>query len=158
MGTQCKRLILGIGNPLRSDDAAGSIIARKLKRMGFESIDAEFMPENYIGVIRRHKPEKIIIVDTCNMALPPGDVRTIPVDTICRGMITTHSMPLSTVIQILQRITTNIMFIGIQPKTIEVGDTVSTAVKRAIDQVVQLINQGNEEIIPLFQCSDPKII
>ena len=148
MGAPCKRLILGIGNPLRSVDAAGSIVARKLKRRGLTSIDAEFMPENYIGVIRRLKPEKIIIVDTCNMALTPGDVRTIPLDTIHRGMFTAHSMPLSEVIQKLQEITPNIMFIGIQPENIEVGDTVSEAVKRAIEQVVELINQGNEDTIP----------
>jgi hydrogenase 3 maturation protease len=148
MGALCKRLILGIGNPLRSDDAAGSIVARKLKRRGLTSIDAEFMPENYIGVIRRLKPEKIIIVDTCNMALTPGDVRTISLDTIHRGMVTTHSMPLSAVIQKLQEITPNIMFIGIQPENIEVGDTVSESVKKAIKQVVGLINQGNEDTIP----------
>lgn len=150
MDAQCKRLILGIGNPLRSDDAAGSIVAQRLKRMGLTSIDAEFMPENYIAVIRRLKPEKIIIVDTCNMALTPGDVRIIRVDTIHRGMVNTHSMPISSVIQKLREITPDIMFIGIQPEIIEVGDTMSEAVKGAVKLVVKMIQQGNEDTIPIL--------
>jgi len=150
MDKQCKKLILGIGNHLRSDDAAGSIVARKLKLLGFTSIDAEFMPENYIGVIRKHKPEKIIIVDTCTMALPPGSVRTIPLHKIHGGIVTTHSMPLSAVIQQLREITPKIMLIGIQPETIEVGDTVSEAVTNAINQIVTTISNGEEVNLPML--------
>ncbi|MEW6525399.1 MAG: hydrogenase 3 maturation endopeptidase HyCI [Spirochaetota bacterium] len=147
MAIQCKKLILGIGNHLRSDDAAGSVVARKLKLLGLEAIDAEFMPENYINVIRRHKPEKIIIVDSCNMALTPGSIRTIPIDKIHSGIVTTHNMPLSAVIQHLLEITANIMFIGIQPENIEIGDTISDVVNAAIEQVVTMISNENEDSI-----------
>ncbi|MEJ5360833.1 MAG: hydrogenase 3 maturation endopeptidase HyCI [Spirochaetota bacterium] len=150
METQCKKLILGIGNPLRSDDIAGSIVARKLKLLGLTGIDAEFMPENYIGVIRRNKPEKIIVVDCCDMNLPPGSVRNIPVHKIHSGIVTTHSLPLKAVMQQLLEITPNIMFIGIQPENIEVGDTVSDAVNTAIEQIVAIISSGNEDAIALL--------
>ncbi len=150
MNAHCKKLILGIGNPLRSDDAAGSIVARKLTRKGLVSIDAEFMPENYVGIIRRHNPEKIIIVDTCDMALTPGEVRIIPLHKIHTGIVTTHSVPLVAIIKKLQEITTDIVYIGIQPENIELGDTVTKAVKKSIEQVVAMIDQDNENKIPML--------
>lgn len=150
MAKRCKKLILGIGNRLRSDDAAGSIIAEKCKLLGLPSIDTEYMPENYIAVVRRYNPEKIIIVDTCDMALTPGEVRNIPLHKIHSSMVTTHGMPLVTLIQMLQVITTNIIFIGIQPTSVDVGDTVSLPVQEAIEWIVDCLHHDKEQEIPML--------
>lgn len=147
MNTGCKRLVLGIGNRLRCDDAAGSIIAESLALDGFCSIDAEFMPENYLSVIRRCNPEIIVLVDACDMALTPGEVRRININALKRGAITTHSLPLDVVIQELQKITNNIHLIGIQPEHVDVGETISTAVQKAIEYVIDIIKSGDEEKI-----------
>ncbi len=150
MANRCKKLILGIGNRLRSDDAAGSIVAEKCKLLGLPSIDTEYMPENYIAVVRRYNPEKIIIVDTCDMALTPGEVRIVPLHKIHSSMVTTHGMPLVTLIEILQVITTEIMLIGIQPQNVDVGNTVSLSVQEAIKWLVDCLHYGREDAITVI--------
>ncbi|MCX8124838.1 MAG: hydrogenase maturation protease [Spirochaetes bacterium] len=149
MSKCCQKLILGIGNRLRSDDAAGSIIAEKCKSMGLPSIDAEYMPQNYIAIVRRYNPQKIVIIDTCDMALSSGEFRRIPINKISNEVITTHSMPMVDILHKLQEITPEITFIGIQPHNIDVGDTVSIPVQEAIEKVIDCIIQGLEESIPL---------
>ncbi len=144
---QCKRLVLGIGNHLRSDDMAGSVIAQRLSNMGVCSIDAEFMPENFIGVIKRKDVQKLIIVDACDVALSPGEVRIIDISKIHSGIVATHSMPFGILLQKLKEITANITFIGIQPENVAVGDVLSVSVQKSIDYIIELIITENEETI-----------
>jgi len=49
-----ERLIfIGIGNKLRKDDGAGSIIISRLKRRGIKNVlDCGIVPENFIGKIK----------------------------------------------------------------------------------------------------------
>ncbi|MGA3176878.1 MAG: hypothetical protein ABSE19_05980 [Candidatus Acidiferrum sp.] len=42
-------VVMGIGNPCRGDDAAGSLVARKISDVpGMDVIDAQDVPENYL--------------------------------------------------------------------------------------------------------------
>ena len=147
---QCDKLIVGIGNRLRSDDAAGSIVARRLAQAGFCSIDTESMPENYIGTIQRRKPKTLVIVDACDMNLPAGEVRRIDLSALYGGIITTHGLPVHFLLQKLQEITPHITFIGIQPETIAIGDKVSVPMHHGIDYCVAMLVNDKETDIPLL--------
>ena len=144
---ECKKIIIGIGNRLRCDDAAGSIAAHKLSEMGLCSIDAENMPENFISVVRRKKPDKIVIIDACNMNLSPGQIRKIDIQKISSTVVTTHSLPIRVIVQQLVKITSNVVFIGIQTENVEIGESVSNSVQKAIDRVVEKIQNGLEDTI-----------
>ena len=54
-----KTLIVGIGNTLKADDAAGPLICQKLKeaRISAEVLDTGTVPENYIQLIIKKAPE-----------------------------------------------------------------------------------------------------
>ncbi|MBU1124519.1 MAG: hydrogenase maturation protease, partial [Candidatus Omnitrophica bacterium] len=59
-----KTVIVGIGNTLRSDDGAGSLLAARIKdKTSFQVFDTGSSPENYLGKIIREKPDTIILVD-----------------------------------------------------------------------------------------------
>ena len=147
---QCDKLIVGIGNRLRSDDAAGSIVAQRLAQAGFCSIDTESMPENYIGTIQRRKPKTLVIVDACDMNLPAGEVRRIDLSALYGGIITTHGLPVHFLLQKLQEVTPHITFIGIQPETIAIGDIVNVHVHHGIDYCVAMLVNDKETDIPLL--------
>ena len=77
--SDCKKLIvLGVGNELKSDDGVGPFIIKQLKDQNIENenmlfIDAETVPENFTGKIRKENPTHLIIVDACLMNAQPAD-------------------------------------------------------------------------------------
>jgi len=90
--TGCNRqmsrtIVLGIGNQLGGDDAAGirlvGILNRRLHGAKapypaqVTAIDAGTAPESYTSVIRRHRPDLLLLVDAADMGLPPGALRII---------------------------------------------------------------------------------
>src|SRR6187455_3189676 len=71
--------VLGIGNSLRSDDAAGILVARRLAQSrltrDFDSIlvvDAGPAPENTTAGLRRFAPELVLLIDAAEMGELPG--------------------------------------------------------------------------------------
>ncbi|MBM3255213.1 MAG: hydrogenase 3 maturation endopeptidase HyCI, partial [Candidatus Omnitrophica bacterium] len=59
-----KVIILGIGNTLRSDDGAGSILANRIKdKVHFQVFDSGPTPENYLEKIIKENPDNILILD-----------------------------------------------------------------------------------------------
>jgi hydrogenase 3 maturation protease len=58
--------VIGVGNRMRGDDGVGSVIAERLQELAKGSllvIDAETVPENYLGVLLDSKPEVALFVD-----------------------------------------------------------------------------------------------
>lgn len=69
--------IVGIGSELRSDDAAGVLIARRLAsrlppRSNVLILDAGAVPESFTGPLRRFQPSMVLLVDSANLGLEPG--------------------------------------------------------------------------------------
>ena len=55
-------VIVGVGNALKADDAAGPVLAETLrKRFPDRVFDAGQVPENYLGPIRRARPDTILL-------------------------------------------------------------------------------------------------
>jgi len=71
-----KVVVLCLGNIDRGDDAVGPYLASKIKgKVEYDVIDAGVTPENYTGVIKRLKPNRIIIVDAVSFEGKPGEIR-----------------------------------------------------------------------------------
>ena len=59
-----KKLFVGIGNVLKSDDGTGVYISRKIEvRDNISSLTVETSIENYIGKINSINPDILILVD-----------------------------------------------------------------------------------------------
>lgn len=130
---------MGVGNILRGDDGIGSIIAKTFKDDDWLSLDCGVIPENYTSIIKKNKPKLLVILDVVEMDLKPGNLRIISPDKISALHLTTHSMPLSFLISYLKEYTEKIIFIGIQPKTIDFSDLISPEVLISKDAVLKIL-------------------
>jgi hydrogenase 3 maturation protease len=118
-------VLMGIGNELKGDDGIGNRIARQFSAPGWKSISCETVPENFTSVVRRESPELLVIVDATDMGLEPGEMRIIPEEKLNSDVEGTHGIPLRHLVSYLRDSAGKIIFIGIQPKSMEIGDSLS---------------------------------
>jgi hydrogenase 3 maturation protease len=133
-----KVVILGIGNSLRSDDAAGSVLASRIKdKVSFRVFDTAATPENYLGKVIKEQPDTVIIIDTVDFGGSPGEFREMEgADLKTVNLFFTHNASLSLTINYLQsHLKLDIIILMIQPKTIVFGDTISTAVSASLTRL-----------------------
>lgn len=140
-----KLLIIGVGSELRGDDAVGLVIAGALqkalaKNKKIKIISAGPSPENFTGEIKRFNPSHIIIIDACEAGKDAGFIAVIDARDIRGDSISTHRMPLSVFINYLDNfIKSDIIIIGIQPKTIGFNACLSEEMNKSIDIISNLL-------------------
>ena len=147
--SDCEKLIvLGVGNELKSDDGVGPFIINKLKEENIEDnkrllfINAKTVPENFTGKIRKENPSHIIIIDACLMGLNPGEYKIVDREEFSSIGISTHSMSLSYFVKFLNQ--DNIIFLGIEPQSLELIDQDSLGVVGA--DLMEFNGQLNENV------------
>ena len=140
-----KLIILGVGNELKSDDGVAPFIIKNLMAEDIESdrlllIDSGTVPENFTGKIRKENPSHVIIVDACLMGCRPGDIRIVDKDDFTNIGISTHSMSLSYFVKYLERDTDfKIIFVGIEPETMDWGANPTENVEKAAFDFIKII-------------------
>ena len=138
-----KYILMGIGNTLRGDDGIGSIIAQSFKDHDWLSIDCGVVPENFTSIIKKNKPDLVVLIDAVEMDLKSGEFRIISPDRISALHLTTHSMPLSFLISYLKEYTQELIFIGIQPKIIDYSNSLSSKVLRCSEEIIKILKDKN---------------
>lgn len=139
--------IVGIGNTLRSDDAAGVLVARTLiasrlfrDRESVLVMDAGHAPENRTSTLRRFEPDIVLLIDAVDMGESPGSIRWVDMDEIEGMSASTHSLPLSMLARYLNwELKCEVTLLGVQPKSNEVGETVSAEVLQAVNAIVEAL-------------------
>ena len=137
---QGKVVLLGIGNTLRSDDGAGSLLASRLKdTVPYIVYDAGANPENYLGKIIKDNPDNIIIVDAADFAGKPGEIRLLEGQELkTSNLFSTHNASISLTINYLQSsIGADIIILIIQPKSTVFGDSLSSQVDNAVKTLAE---------------------
>ena len=103
-----QNVVFTVGNGMMGDDAAGVLLAAKLREAPLEhwiSLHGGSMPENYLYRVRELAPERVIVVDAADMDLPPGAIRRIHPDKIDDPFIlTTHLVVIPIPIKLNQRV------------------------------------------------------
>ena len=149
---------MGIGNELKYDDGVGPFIISKLNNIDLDEdillINAQTVPENFTGKIRKENPSHIIIIDACLMGLNPGDYKIVNSEEFTNIGISTHSMSLSYFVKFLNQ--DNVLFLGIEPQSLELIDQDSLGVVRADlmefnGQLTENIEKSALEIIEIFR-------
>ncbi|MEI6630985.1 MAG: hydrogenase maturation protease [bacterium] len=131
-----KVIILGIGNTLRSDDGAGSILANRIKdKVSFKVFDSGPTPENYLEKIIKENPDNILILDAADFGGSPGEYRVIEADELRTvNFFSTHNASITLTINYLKSsIKADIIILIIQPKTIVFSDILSEEVSKTLD-------------------------
>ena len=141
-----------IGNREGGDDAIGPYVADQLlqqKRDDLEVIDCGTTPENYTSIVKKHKPQNLLIIDAVEMELSPGDIKIIPREKIGTMHISTHGIPISVLMKYLEEYVNNIYFIGIQPRSM--SGEISKTIKKSGDKLTDLIKNKNFQRIEKLQ-------
>ena len=138
-------VIMGIGNILRGDDAAGAVIARKIALNAPKNvlvIDCGSAPENYLGKIVNFNPSHILIIDTMIINGEPGRIKVVSesqiVDTLS---FSTHKPSIHILIEYLKGFLKRVKFLllGIQPKKLTLGEEMSKEVENAVNKISYML-------------------
>ncbi len=136
-------LIVGMGNTLKADDAAGPLVCEQLRRsrIAAELIDAGTVPENYIQRIIKKAPRNLLIIDAIDFAASPGTIKVFKLDQLKSMVFSTHTLsPHLFVDMIAQAIKVDVYFIGIQPAQTGLGQPVSAEVSRAVQLLAHTLS------------------
>jgi len=135
---------VGIGNPLRGDDAAGPELIKELRNSlrCLLLLDVGEVPENYLEKIVKEKPNTIVLVDAVDLGAPPGTIRIIEEGDIRDESLSTHNVSLRLVAKYLQRETSaDVFLLGIQPKTIQFGKEISEPVRGGLEKIIRILER-----------------
>lgn len=135
----CRKLLLGVGNDIRGDDAVGEIVAREFEKDDWETIDCGSVPENHITLIEENQYDTVVIVDAAKMKIEPGEIRKVPREYLGVFTMSTHAMPLSTVMDFLDKKVEEVFLIGIQPKDMSLKEGMTEEIENAKDRLLDLL-------------------
>lgn len=136
-----KVLILGVGNRLRGDDGAGPDLIKQLKgRVDAVLLNCEEEPERFLDQIAAMKPDSILIVDALELKSHPGSVAFLEEDQMERRSLFSHHASLKLFIECVKGETgAKVLVLGIQPKSIEIGQAMSSEVKESLSHLRDIL-------------------
>ena len=135
-------LFVGVGNVLKRDDGAGVVISRQIaERPNIRALTVEVSIENYIGKINSMEPGEIVILDCMELGSAPGETRVVALDQVEDITFNTHNISLGRLEDFFHYPT---YVLGIQPQTIEIGDTLSPPVQKTVNRIIHQINQTSQ--------------
>ncbi|MCD6495863.1 MAG: hydrogenase maturation peptidase HycI [Candidatus Aenigmarchaeota archaeon] len=136
-------MLMGIGSEINGDDAAGVMVAKRFRKAGWKSVNCETVPENFVPVVRRERPQVLVIVDASDMGLEAGEIRLIPKNRLNSETDSTHSMSLRFLADELEKHAGRILFIGIQPKVMNICGEVSHEVSKAVEKLLDMLQKAD---------------
>ena len=139
--------LLGIGQPLKGDDAAGVIVARSIahhlrsaKSEEIAVIMAAGTPESRTAEIRRFFPSHVLMIDAGTDSQLPGTIFFPNFRKMEPEDITTHRLPLSLLARYLEEtVPCEVIIVAIEPATFSTGRKLSPPVKRTAIQLARFL-------------------
>lgn len=143
-----KKIFVCIGNELRGDDEVGVYIGRRLKRTSLKDnvILAYNTPENHIQEIIEKDVETVIFFDAVDVKASPGTIilQEIFPDRPSYISISTHSIPIETIVSIIQSLSSKKMkfyIVGVQAKNLDFGSKMSREVLYAAKTLTEIVTE-----------------
>jgi hydrogenase 3 maturation protease len=141
-----KVVVVGVGNELMGDDAAGMLVVQQLgTSLPVDSlisiVEAGPAPENCTGTLRRLKPELVVFIDAGDFSAPPGSIGLFNVDEAEGVTAFGHALPLHVLGKYIEsEIGCKSILLLIQPMIVEYDIPVSTPVLLAVEAVVSALS------------------
>ena len=141
-------LVLGVGNLLLKDEGIGIHFVQAFQERGLPpNVEAMEGGARGIDLLPLFEDRKlVVIVDCARMEEKPGTIRTFEAGEIIekksRGF-SVHGMSLASTLDLGQRLGTlpEIVVVGIEPKTIDIGIELSETATQAIDEVESIVRE-----------------
>ena len=143
-------LVIGVGNPILGDDAAGIHVARAIKKQLPPRLLVD-VKEGFTGGIDLAEEllgyDRVILVDTITGIGKPGVIKKLGINNLdsTRHTSSPHGLNLASALEILRRyspdsIPRDILIIGISVNDeITITEQLSKTIKKAIDKTISLI-------------------
>jgi hydrogenase maturation protease len=137
--------VIGVGNEYGSDDAAGLVVARRLRERGVEAMEQEGEPiallEAFAGL------DAVVLVDAVRSGAAPGTVHRLdasdePLPARLFGSPSTHAVGVGEAVELaraLDRLPSRVLVFGLEGERFEAGTTLSPAVEAAVEPLVDTI-------------------
>ena len=147
---RCPVHLVGVGNELRSDDAVGLEIASSLRKMlgaspapGVKIHACTPMPERLLSKLASGEG-RVIVFDAVEASASPGKVVFRSMSDTKYGFFGTHNIPLQLVPGLGDHLR-DFFLVGVQPASLEVGQSLSETVRESMDEVVAVVAAGVAE-------------
>jgi hydrogenase 3 maturation protease len=147
-----KLVIMGIGNELRGDDAAGLKVIELLSKRISEYDDIHDLnsvillncgaiPENFLGKIETLSPSHVIIIDAVEMQKPPGTIGLFRRGDLLHSVtVSTHNISPEIIFTYLEEIVgAKVLLIGIQPKILDFYEGLSQEVCKSVELITDIV-------------------
>jgi len=142
-------LLLGIGNPLRGDDAIGHLLAKELEGvdgLGFQAHAVGTAIENAMRWIREAAGGTLLLVDAVfDESVEEGSWALYPADRLDSVCHTAHSIPLSLLISYWQKEVPDlqIYFLGISIRNNAGMAPLSPALQRTLASLLKIFSNNS---------------
>ena len=145
-GEDERRVVLvGVGNPMRADDGVGPMIIELLREKPIDNvllINSETVPESFTSKVTDHEPTHVLLVDAANFRGAAGDTKMITSTQIGGQAVSTHSLPLTIFINVIEHnLNIDVMLLGIQPTTIEFFAPMTPVIEAAAVSIANTLHQ-----------------
>ncbi|MEM2838554.1 MAG: hydrogenase maturation protease [Thermoplasmata archaeon] len=144
-----KTLLLGIGNPIRTDDAIGILVAREISKMRLPDVDVEEIAASGIEVMELMLDyDKVVIVDA--IMLPdrsPGEIMRLEEKDFSHTVhgASPHGVNLSTAIMLGKktapsRMPKEIVFYAMQAADVDTfSESLTPDVKKSLPALIDVV-------------------
>ena len=137
-------LILGCGNPDRADDAAGLLVARRLRELGRTARELSGEALALLDAWSGHAD--VLVVDAVKSGAPPGTITVWDAHTsrlpASQFRCSTHALGLAEAIELaraLDRLPPKLIVVGIEGHRFDRGEPPSPEVAEAVERLAQQI-------------------
>ena len=139
-----KVVIVGIGNPIRTDDYVGLKIVENLKGKLPKTvllIEAETVPESYLSDIEEFGPSHVLLIDAALLGLNPGESCLVGAEKIENyPAVTTHLLPMRIFCEFVKQTSgAKIALLLIEPQSMEFGEGLTPQLEVAADQMTKIL-------------------
>ncbi|MBN1973882.1 MAG: hydrogenase maturation protease [Sedimentisphaerales bacterium] len=142
-------IVLGLGNPLMSDEGIGVFLLNRLSELSDKYPLVEFFDAGTGGMNLLYLfegREKAVFIDCANMKEEPGQIRKFTPEQVRSVKQLAHQslheqdlMKIIKMAKYLGQCPKNIVIFGIQPKETSLGQTISRELEEKIDDYVNII-------------------
>jgi hydrogenase maturation protease len=139
--------VIGIGNPLRGDDAIGLLVARRVRELADPEVDVMELEGEPAHLIDAWQGDRfVVVVDAVKTGAPQGTV--IRIDATADPLppsvsaSSTHALGLGEAIEIaraLDRLPEHLIVFGIEGVRFQAGSDLSPAVAAAVQAVAEAV-------------------
>jgi hydrogenase maturation protease len=148
-------LVLGVGNRYRGDDAAGLLVADRVREAGIPGVTVRECPADPMSMIETWTGfDRVIVVDATSSGAKPGKIihftsgKKLPRKVFSK-QVSSHGVGLGEGIELgraLDRLPQKLAVYGIEGVAFEVGDKMKSRVRFAVQRTAEYVLQDVEKI------------